>query len=128
LPELLVGNVDLLFDSIAATLPHIKAGRLRAIAVAGSNRSPALRELPTVAEAGIRRFGADQWYGILAPEGVHGCAGSSDDSGRQHRRCRGACCLRHRAGKQLPGELAKIIHGEVVKWAKVIRDAGIKPE
>ncbi|MEK7834828.1 MAG: tripartite tricarboxylate transporter substrate-binding protein, partial [Pseudomonadota bacterium] len=53
LSSLLVGDADLLFDSLAATLPHIKAGRLRAIAAAGSKRARALPELPTVAAAGI---------------------------------------------------------------------------
>jgi tripartite-type tricarboxylate transporter receptor subunit TctC len=133
LPELLAGNVDLLFDSIAGTLPHIRSGKLRAIAIASARRSPALARLPTVAEAGVKGFEAEYWYGILVPDGV-----STAVIGRLQRdfaAATGTAEVRERLlhygiepSSSSPGELAKIIHGEVVKWAKVIRDAGIKPE
>lgn len=129
-PELLVGNVDILFDSITATLPHIKSGRLRAIAVAGSKRSPALRGLPTVAEAGIRGFEADHWYGILAPEGVDmSVAGRLNDV---FARAVSASDVRERlmsygieTRSSTPAQLAKIMRDEVAKWAKVIKASGI---
>ncbi len=133
LPALLSGNVDLLFDSIAAALPYIQSGRLRGIAVAGARRSPALARLPTVAEAGVKGFEADYWYGILAPDGV----GKSviERLQRDFSAATGAADVRDsllRYGIEPhggpPGELAKIMHGETAKWGKVIRDAGIKPE
>ena len=68
--ELLSGNSALLFDSIATVLPLSQSGRLRVLAVAGAKRSPALPQVPTVAESGVRGFEADYWYCILAPEGV----------------------------------------------------------
>lgn len=133
LPELLVGNVDLLFDNITATLPHIQAGRLRAIAVAGTKRSPALRELPTVAEAGIRGFEADHWYGILAPEGVDMSAvGKLNDD---FSKAVNTGDVRERlmsygieTRSSTPAELAKIMRDEVAKWAKVVKASGINSE
>lgn len=126
LRELLVGNVELLFDSITATLPHIKAGRLRAIAVAGSKRSPALRESPTVAEAGVRGFEADYWYAILAPEGVEkSVVGRLNDD---ISKAVNAGDVREsllsygiEARSSTPVELATIMRDEVAKWAKVIK-------
>src|SRR2546423_1067232 len=67
---LLAGNVILLFDSIPSALPQIRAGKLRAIAVASSHRSPVLPELPTVAEGGLAGFSADNWFGVMAPAGT----------------------------------------------------------
>jgi tripartite-type tricarboxylate transporter receptor subunit TctC len=133
LRELLVGNVDLLFDGITATLPHIKAGRLRAIAVAGSKRSPALRELPTVAEGGIRGFEADYWYGILAPEGVDMSAiGRLNDD---FSKAVNAGDVREslmsygiETRSSTPAQLATIMRDEVAKWAKVIKASEINSE
>ena len=131
LSELLAGNADLLFDSIAATLPHIKSGRLRAVAVAGSRRSPTLRELPTVAEAGVKGFEADYWYGILAPEGVDQSVITklNDDFAKAiNARDVGERLMFFgiEARSSTSAELAQIMRGEVAKWAKVIKDAGIK--
>jgi tripartite-type tricarboxylate transporter receptor subunit TctC len=126
LRELLTGNVDLLFDSITATLPHIKAGRLRAIAVAGSKRSPALRELPTVAEAGIKGFEADYWYGILAPEGVDMSAVgklNADFAKAVNARDVTEHLMSYgiETRSSTPAALATIMRDEVAKWTKVIK-------
>ena len=65
--DLLSGQVSLWFPSIPSVLPHIKAGKMAALAVAGGKRSPALAEVPTVAESGLRGFDASTWYPLLAP-------------------------------------------------------------
>jgi tripartite-type tricarboxylate transporter receptor subunit TctC len=67
LTDLLSGQVQLMFSSVVAILPHIKSGRLRGLAVTGSARLPLLPELPTVAESGFPGYEASSWYGILAP-------------------------------------------------------------
>ena len=133
LPELLAGNVDLLFDSIAGTLPHIQSGKLRGIAVASARRSPALARLPTVAEAGVKGYEANYWYGLLLPDGVSQVI--IDRLQRDFATALGANDVKElllRYGiephSSTPGELAKIMHGEIAKWAKVIREAGIKIE
>lgn len=133
LPELLSGNVDLLFDSIGAAQPHLQSGRLRGIAVASARRSPALPRLPTVAEAGVRNFEANYWYAVLAPEGT---AGTAID--RVQRGFAGALAAADVKDRLLhygieprastPAELAQIVRGEIAKWAQVISRAGLKRE
>ncbi len=68
--DLLAGQVQLMFSSAVAMVPHVKAGRLRAIAMTGIKRAAALPDLPTVAESGLPDYQAGSWYGILAPAGV----------------------------------------------------------
>jgi tripartite-type tricarboxylate transporter receptor subunit TctC len=68
--DLLSGQVPLMFSSAVAMMPHVKLGRLRALAMTGSKRSPAVPEIPTVAEAGVPDYEAGSWYGIVAPAGT----------------------------------------------------------
>jgi tripartite-type tricarboxylate transporter receptor subunit TctC len=70
LTDLLAGEVQLMFSSVVAILPHIKAGKVRALAVTGAKRMPSLPELPTIAESGFPGYEASSWYGILAPAGT----------------------------------------------------------
>src|SRR5258706_442199 len=66
-PDLIAGNIQLTFASIISGLPHIRAQRIRALAVTGSKRAKAAPELPTVAEVGVKGFSVSQWYGVFAP-------------------------------------------------------------
>ena len=68
--DVLAGNVHLVFIGIPAAAPHIKAGKLRALALVAPQRSAALPDVPTVAEAGLRDFEVTTWYGVLAPAGT----------------------------------------------------------
>jgi tripartite-type tricarboxylate transporter receptor subunit TctC len=70
LTDLLSGQVQLMFSSVVAILPHIKAGKLRGLAVTGTKRLPLLPALPTIAESGFPGYEASSWYGILAPAGT----------------------------------------------------------
>jgi tripartite-type tricarboxylate transporter receptor subunit TctC len=72
LTDLLSGRVQLMFSSVVAILPHIKAGKLRGLAVTGSKRLSSMPELPTVAESGLAGYEASSWYGVLAPAGTPG--------------------------------------------------------
>src|SRR3990172_4791568 len=68
--DLLSGQVSLWFPTIPGALPHIRAGKMIALAVAGGKRSPALAEVPTVAESGLSGFEASTWYPLLVPAGT----------------------------------------------------------
>jgi tripartite-type tricarboxylate transporter receptor subunit TctC len=70
LMDLIAGRIDIMFDNIPLPLPHIKAGKLRGLAVTAAQRSPSLPELPTLAEAGVPGFDVSSWYGIYAPAGL----------------------------------------------------------
>jgi tripartite-type tricarboxylate transporter receptor subunit TctC len=68
--DLLGGQVNMMFDNIPSSLPHIKAGKLRALATTGAKRDPALPDLPTVAEAGVPGYEAGVWFGLAVPAGT----------------------------------------------------------
>ncbi|HSQ05833.1 MAG TPA: tripartite tricarboxylate transporter substrate binding protein [Burkholderiales bacterium] len=68
--DLMGGQVPLMFSSAVAMLPHVKTGRLRVLAMTGAKRSPAIPDVPTVAESGVPGYEAGSWYGILAPRGT----------------------------------------------------------
>ena len=70
LQDLLGGQVQLMFDNLPPSLPQIKAGKLRALAVTSATRAPALPDVPTIAEAGLPGFEASSWFGVLAPAGT----------------------------------------------------------
>jgi tripartite-type tricarboxylate transporter receptor subunit TctC len=67
LPDLIGGQVDIMFDNLTSSMPHIKSGKLRAIATTGLTRAVALPDLPTVAESGVPGFEITAWFGLLAP-------------------------------------------------------------
>ncbi len=68
--DLLAGRVSLMFDNIPSSLPHIKSGKLRALATTGAKRDPALPDLPTIAEAGVPGYESGVWIGLMAPAGM----------------------------------------------------------
>ena len=70
LPDLIAGSVSFMFDSVAASQPFIKTGQLRALAVTTSKRVPIYPDLPTVEEAGVKGYNADNWFGVYAPKGT----------------------------------------------------------
>lgn len=65
--DMLGGHLPAMFDNLPASLPHIQAGKLKALAVAGSQRNPALPDVPTMAEAGLSGYAVDPWFGVYAP-------------------------------------------------------------
>jgi tripartite-type tricarboxylate transporter receptor subunit TctC len=131
--DLLAGQVLVMAPNVLTALPHIKAGKLRALAVTSTKRTEALPEVPTVAEAGLPGYDSTQWYGVLAPAGTQ-----PQIVARLHGEIVRA--LRDpEVGKRLaadgadavgssPEEFAAFIKSESEKWAKVAAAAGIKPE
>jgi tripartite-type tricarboxylate transporter receptor subunit TctC len=133
LVDLLAGNVLLLFDSIPSSLPHVRAGKLRGIAVASSRRSPVLPDLPTMSEAGLTGFAADNWFGVMAPAGTP--AAIIAKLNRDIAAALDAAQVKEivaRQGGELrastPGEMAAQIRSDREKWGKVVRDAGARIE
>lgn len=68
--DLIGGHVPVMFDNLPASLPHIQSGELRALAVAGSQRSPSLPDVPTIAESGLAGYSVEPWFGVCGPAGV----------------------------------------------------------
>ncbi len=68
--DLIGGQTQMMFPGLAAALPHIRSGRIRAIAVTGSKRHPQVKDVPTLEEAGLKGFDAQQWYGVVGPANI----------------------------------------------------------
>lgn len=129
--SVLAGETQLLFGSFAASMPHIKSGKLRALATTGAKRAKSLPDLPTVAESGYPGFEVATWYGLLVPART-----SPSIIGRLYRESLKA--LEHpevqkaMAAQGLepePGDgatMAARMKAETAMWAGVIRDAGIQ--
>jgi tripartite-type tricarboxylate transporter receptor subunit TctC len=132
--DLIGGNTDLMFDNLPSSLPHIRAGKLKALAVTSAVRSAALPDLPTVEEAGgpvLKGFEASSWFGLVAPAGT-----PMDIVNRvqaETAKALAAPAIKERLVAQgaIPSgmtsaEFARFIGAETAKWAKVVKASGAK--
>ncbi|MBI3372051.1 MAG: tripartite tricarboxylate transporter substrate binding protein [Betaproteobacteria bacterium] len=131
--DLLSGQVTLLFDSIPSSLPQVRAGKLKGIAVASSRRSPVLPELPTMSEAGLSGFAADSWFGIMAPAGTPKdvIARLNADIVKALDSVEVKDIITKQGGEVMgstPEQMAGQIRGDREKWGRVVRDSGAKIE
>ena len=130
-PDLLGGRVMMMFSPISIVLPLARDGKLRALAVTSLKRSPAAPELPTVAESGYPGFEVTVWHGLLAPAATPSAIITKLNL--ETVRMLALIEVRTKLGDlglevvgNSPEEFAVAIKSEVSKWAKVIRDSGIK--
>ena len=134
LMDLMGGNMDLMFDNLPSSMPHIKSGKLKALAVTSAQRSSALPDVPTVEEVGgpaLKSFEASSWFGLLAPAGT-----PTDIVTRLQQETAKALAspaLKERLQAQgaipsgnTPAEFARLIDAESKKWAQVVKASGAK--
>lgn len=131
--DLMAGRLTLAASSTIATLPHVRSGRLRAIGVTTAQRLPAEPGIPTIAEGGVPGFEAVTWFGPAAPAGT-----PADVIARLHKEIVAILTtpeVKERFAKDggyvvasSPEEFERFMRAETIKWAKVVRAAGIKPE
>ena len=131
--DLLAGNVVLLFDSIPSSLPQVRAGKLKGIAVASSRRSSVLPDLPTVSEGGLAGFAADNWFGIMAPAGTPAAivAKLNADLIRAIDSAEVKEIVARQGGELMAStaqEMAAQIKSDREKWGRVVRESGAKIE
>jgi tripartite-type tricarboxylate transporter receptor subunit TctC len=133
LNDLAAGQADVMFNGMLATLPVVRGGKLRAIAVSSARRWPTLPELPTVGEQGYPGFLTGSWQGLLAPAGTpadvlarlsaeFGKALAQPDV-RERLAAQGAEPM-----PMAPEAFAEFLRSDSAKWAQVVKDAGIRPE
>ena len=130
---LLAGDVSLAFSSIPTVLPHVRAGKLRALAVGDAVRMPSLPEYPTIAESGLAGYEAFSWAGVIAP------AGTPQEVVKRVNAELGQILRQKSIVEQLaaegtipvpdtPEQFSAYVRSELVKWAAIVRMANIKPE
>jgi tripartite-type tricarboxylate transporter receptor subunit TctC len=130
---LIGGEVQMSFATLTTIVPHVRAGKLRGVAVIGGQRSEATPNLPTIAESGVPGFEVNNWIGLFAPAGtppeivrrlnaeVMKIMQSPEIAGRMAQQG-------ERFTPNTPEDFARFIRAEVAKWEKVVRDAGLKAE
>src|SRR4051812_41873908 len=129
----LAGEIAANYPSLPTAMPYIKAGRLRALGVTTAKRAQALPDVPSIAEAGVPGYEATQWFGLLAPAATP--RPIVDRLYQEALRALRSADLKERMTAEglevlgsSPEEFAEYIKSETVKWAKVIKAAGIKPQ
>lgn len=129
--DLTAGRVQMMFSNMLTAMPHVRAGKLRAIGLSSTRRSPQAPELPTIAESGVPGFSSVPWYGVLGPAGLPQAIVSKLNS--EITRALAQPDMQERFVAQgidlqstTPEQFAALIKSEVVKWRKVVRDAGAK--
>ena len=133
IPDLLGGQIQLMFDNMPSALPLAKEGKLRALGQTGPKRSPAAPDVPTVAEQGVPGFEVTSWFAIFAPAGT-----PKDIVSRLNAEAQRVYRLPDVQDRlkilgldtvlSTPEELGRVQEAEVIKWARVVRESGAKAE
>jgi len=133
LVDLFAGQINIAFDTVPITLPHIRSGRLRAVAIATAARSDLLPDVPTFTELGMAGMEVTAWFALLAPAGTP--REIVDRLGEESARILQTAEVRELVAKQgavarfsTPQETTVFIRQEAEKWGRVIREAGLKAE
>lgn len=132
-PDLLAGQTQVMFDAVAAVMPHVKAGKLRLLAVGGAKRSPFLPDTPTMVEAGVPGYVNASWGAIIAPartpkaiiDRLNADIVAILNEPDTKERLAG---LSAEVVANSPGEAAAFMNSEEARLSKLIRDVGITPE
>ena len=131
LADLIGGQIIVTMDNMPPYVPQVKAGKIRALAVSPAKRSPALPEVPTVAEAGVPGYDSGAWFGLVAP--AHMPKDIIDKISRETARILKLPDVSARLADlgaepvgSTPEQFAVLIKAEIAKWAKVIKDANVE--
>jgi tripartite-type tricarboxylate transporter receptor subunit TctC len=134
IPDLVSGKVHLLFDSVVSGMPHVKDGKLKALAVTSETRSALAPELPTVAESGLPGFVSNTWFGVYAPKGL-----SAELTARLNGEINAALKspeVQDRfarlgavpAPPNTPAQFAALVAADSARWGRIIQDRKITAE
>jgi tripartite-type tricarboxylate transporter receptor subunit TctC len=129
--DLIAGNVHLMFESTNSIAPHVRAGRVRALATSGSRRSKSFPDLPTIAEAGVPGYEVNAWTGVIAPAGLprpvleklNAAVNAAIEEPQTKQRL---FELGSEGGGGTPEDYAELIRRDSAKWAEVVRRSGAR--
>jgi tripartite-type tricarboxylate transporter receptor subunit TctC len=134
LVDLIGGQVQASFLSVPAAVPHIKSGKIRALALTGSRRSPLVPDLPTLSEAGLKGYGSEQWYGVLAPRQTPRAIVQRLNQDFAWALAQPDTLARLRdSGYDIAPDtteewFGRFLKSEIAKWGGVVKKAGIRAE
>jgi tripartite-type tricarboxylate transporter receptor subunit TctC len=133
IPDLVQGNVAILFDNVMTSKPHIEGGRLNALGISSLKRSDVVPDIPTIDESGLKGFDSWNYFGIFGPAATPRAV--TERISNEMNRILGDAAIKERfrtLGFEItggtPAEFAAVIASESAKWSKVIRDANVKAE
>jgi tripartite-type tricarboxylate transporter receptor subunit TctC len=131
--DLIAGQVQLTFISPGPVLPHVQAGKLRALAMTSAKRSAVMPDLPTLDEAGLKGYALGTWWGLLAPTGTP--KPIIDRLAKAMTKATSVAAVKERFAKlafeahgNSPAEFAAFIKEEVVRYAEIAKAAGVEPK
>jgi tripartite-type tricarboxylate transporter receptor subunit TctC len=129
--DLLAGQTNMMFDNIPSALPHIKSGKLRAIATTGAKRDPALPDLPTVAESGVKGYESGVWFGIMVPAAtprdiVMKLNAAAVQAAKAPEFVKRMTDLGYNIIPGTPEQMATMLKEEVARWAPIVKASGAK--
>ncbi|MCW7536266.1 tripartite tricarboxylate transporter substrate binding protein [Aquabacterium sp. A7-Y] len=131
LQDLIGGQLDLMFDGLGSSASHIKSGRIRALAVAASERAPAFPDVPTTAEAGLPGYQVSTWYGLWAKRGTP--ADILEQVQAELGKALGTAELKKtwsELGTETPhlygDAFGRFVHTEIARWSEVVKSAGVQ--
>ena len=131
LVDLLAGQVQMMFDNIPSSLPHIKSGKLHAIATTGAKRDPALPDLPTIAEAGVPGYESGVWFGLMVPAGtprdiVARLNAEAVKGAKSPEFVKRMTDLGYNIIPGSPEHMGGMIKDEIARWTPIVRASGAK--
>ena len=133
LTDVMSGQIQVLFNNMIATVPYVKANRIRALATTGAQRSPALPELPTLRETGVRDYEVTQWYGVFVPAKTPTTVVSRLNA--EIVRALGTPEIRQKLGAEgaepvgsSPNDLATFLASEIRQYTELVQKLDLKPE
>ena len=131
--DLLGGQVQMMFDNIPSALPHIRAGKLRALATTGAKRDPALPDLPTVAEAGVQGYESGVWFGLTVPAGtpkdvIAKLSAEAIKATKSPDFVRRMTELGYVILGTTPEQMAEMTRTELLRWPPVVKASGFSSD
>jgi tripartite-type tricarboxylate transporter receptor subunit TctC len=129
--DLLGGQTHMMFDNIPSALPHIKAGKLRALATTGAKRDPALPELPTLAEAGVKGYESGVWFGLSVPAGtpreiIQRLNAAAVQTTKAPEFIKRMTDLGYNIIPGTPEDMTRAIQEELKRWGPIVKASGAK--
>jgi tripartite-type tricarboxylate transporter receptor subunit TctC len=131
--DLLAGTVSMMFDNIPSSLPHIKAGKLKALATTGAKRDPSLPDLPTIAEAGVPGYESGVWFGLMAPAGtpreiIAKLNAETLKGAKSPDFVKRMTELGYNIIPGTPEHMDDMIKAEIVRWTPIVKASGAKAD